>query len=147
MGANYYALLGSGDAGVLVPCNTAAQGRFPRWGGTAQHASPQAAALRAGTHTGRAICCWPAYRKRWPCRWQHGRSWGINQHTRGKQCKPLTTHCGHNMRLALQSVGAKYLGCTGSMVQVRNQGAHYSVALNPATPCPALVQVQCVRPG
>ena len=44
----------------------------------------------------------------------------------------------HNMRLALQSVGAKYLGCSGNTVQVRNQGAHYSVALNPAAPCPAL---------
>lgn len=33
----------------------------------------------------------------------------------------------HNMRLALQSVGAKYLGCTGGTVQVRNQGAYYSV--------------------
>lgn len=44
----------------------------------------------------------------------------------------------HNMRLALQSVGAKYLGCSGNTVQVRNQGAYYSVALNPAAPSPAL---------
>lgn len=53
----------------------------------------------------------------------------------------------HNMRLALQSIGAKYLGCTSGTVQVRNQGAHYSVALNPAAPCPALCRYSVCAQG
>ena len=53
----------------------------------------------------------------------------------------------HNMRLALQSVGARYLGCSGNTVQVRNQGAYYSVALNPAAPNPALCRYSVCAQG
>lgn len=59
----------------------------------------------------------------------------------------ITNTLRHNMRLALQSVGAKYLGCTGSAVQVRNQGAHYSVALNPAAPSPVLCRYMVCSQG
>lgn len=53
----------------------------------------------------------------------------------------------HNMRLALQSVGAKYLGCSGHAVQVRNGSTHYSMALNPAAPSPALCRYTVCAQG
>lgn len=53
----------------------------------------------------------------------------------------------HNMRVALQSVGARYLGCTGSAVQVRNKGATYSVALNAANPSPVLCRYMVCSQG
>lgn len=53
----------------------------------------------------------------------------------------------HNMRLALQSIGARYLGCTGDAVRVRNKGAYYSIALDVTAPCPALCRYSVCAQG
>lgn len=53
----------------------------------------------------------------------------------------------HNMRLALQSVGVRYLGCNGQAVQVRNCGMHYSMALNMDAPSPTLCRYTVCAQG